>query len=174
MTALPPPLPSRSTPAVVATRPRFGLPGWLIGLIVGCVLLVAAMVGAGALVVGWGWSLFVDQARDALQEQPVVQARIGQIREMHLDFLATGVAPGAEEFVFDLQGDRGRGRVKATFVSMGAAQEIITDGELTIDGRRYPLEDQSAADDQAPEDDGDGNVPDDDIDDDPGQDQEQT
>jgi len=178
VTALPPPLPPRQPIVTAPARPRFGLPGWLIALILGCVLLVAAMVGACAWVVGWGWGLFADQARDALQAQPVVQAQIGQIRGMDLDFLATGAAAGAEEFVFDLAGDRGHGRVKATFVSLGAGQEIITGGELTIAGRHYALDDQSVGDDEAPGDDGD-DAPDDedeeDIPDDgPAQDQEQT
>lgn len=176
MIVLPPPLPPRPPAVIAPERPRFGLPGWLIALIVGCVLLFAALAGACAWMVGWGWSLFAGQARDALQAQPAVQARIGRIEQMHLAFFATGAAPGAEEFVFDLAGERGHGRVKATFVSVDAGQEIITDGELTVAGRRYALEDQSA-DEQAPDEDeaAPGDCEDEEApDDDPDQDQEQT
>lgn len=152
----PPPLPPR--PAVAGAgavpaskpRPRFGLPGWLIALIAGCLLLILLFAGGVAWFIGTGWHLFAGQAQTALQAQPAVQQHIGTIREMSVDLIATGEAPGGEEFVFRLEGDRGSGRVQATFVSLGAEQEIITEGELTLaDGQRYELEDQSASDEDA-------------------------
>lgn len=164
MPELPPPLPPRQpqtvAPAAAAPAPRRlpALPGWLVALIATCVLLFLLMAGACAWLVGWGWNLFAGQARDALQAQPAVQAQIGQIREMDLAFFATGAAPGAEEFVFDLAGDRGQGRVTATFVSMGAEREIITDGDLAVGGQHFALEDQSALDDGMQDDGGDGDA----------------
>lgn len=146
-TVEPPPLPPRPQGLAPAAAPRrrFGLPGWLIALILACALLFAALVGLIAWGVSTGWNQFAEQAQQALQRQPAVRDHIGTIREMHVDFVATGEAPGAEEFVFRLQGDRSDGRVSANFVSLGAAQEIITYGVLTLDdGTRLELEDQSS------------------------------
>ena len=139
----PPPLPPRPQ---VPTRKRFGLPTWLIALIVACVLALAVLGALIAWGVGTGWAIFAAQAQHALQLQPAVREHIGTIREMDVDFVATGQAPGGEEFVFRLQGDRGNGRVSANFVSVGTAQEVITYGVLTLaDGTRLQLEDQSSA-----------------------------
>ncbi len=158
--ATPPPLPRPSAPASPPPRRhRFGIPGWLILLIAALLLFFALIGGLIAWGVSAGWQLFAGQAQEALQAQPAVQAHIGTIQEMHVDFIATGNAPGAEEFVFRLKGDRGDGKVQANFVSIGAEQEIITEGVLTLaSGERYDLEDQSASDDEeecAPEDCGD-------------------
>jgi len=148
----PPPLPPRpppppALPPTARPRGRFGLPAWLIALIVACVLLLAVLGTLIAWGVGSGWHLFAGQAQQALQLQPAVREHIGTIREMHVDFVATGEAPGGEEFVFRLQGDRGNGKVSANFVSVGAAQEIITYGVLTLaNGTRVQLEDQSGTD----------------------------
>jgi hypothetical protein len=122
---------------------RSGIPRWVWWLSGG---LVMALMLAGALVlllgglVSSGWGMFTEQAQAALQEQPVVRERIGRIQEMDLDFIATGNAPGSEEFVFRVRGDRGHGTVQATFVSVGSESEVITEGTLRMsDGRRYPL-----------------------------------
>lgn len=150
-TATPPPLPPRPQIPARAVGPvrrhRFGLPGWLIALIAACLLLFVLMGGLVAWGVGMGWDLFATQAQAALQEQPAVREHIGTINEMHVDLVATGAAPGAEEFVFRLQGDRGSGKATANFVSMGAESEIITAGVLELSGgQRFALEDQSADD----------------------------
>lgn len=150
LSATPPPLPRPPTPAAPPPRRhRFGIPGWLIVLIAAVLLFFALVGGLIAWGVGAGWKLFATQAQDALQAQPAVQEHIGTIREMNVDLIATGSAPGGEEFVFRLQGDRGNGKVLANFVSLGAEQEIITEGVLTLaNGARFELEDQSASDDE--------------------------
>lgn len=142
----PPPLPPRLPASRLPPARRWlGMPRWLWALIAACVLMFALLGALLAWVVGMGWELFTGQAQQALQAQPAVREHIGTIREMHVDLVATGVAPGAEEFVFRLDGERGDGRVSANFVSMGAEREIITYGVLTLaDGRRFELQDQSA------------------------------
>lgn len=150
LSATPPPLPR--PPAASAPPPRrhrFGIPGWLIALIAVLLLFFVLVGGLITWGISAGWQLFAGQAQEALQAQPAVQEHIGTIREMHVDFIATGNAPGGEEFVFRLEGDRGHGKVLANFVSMGAEQEIITEGVLTLaNGARYDLEDQSAIDEE--------------------------
>ncbi len=136
--------------AAAARTPGRQVSGVTIGLIglAACVVLIG-MVVLGAL--GWlivfGWSLFADQARAALQDDAVVQERIGRIHTMRVDLVRTGLAPGADDFVFTVEGDRGRGRVHATWVSGGAEREILSDGVLTLhDGSEYTLPSADADD----------------------------
>ncbi|MCE4370294.1 hypothetical protein [Xanthomonas hortorum] len=158
MSLLPPPLPplsprpqspfpsstSAAAPSAPAVRPvRKRLSGVAIGLIglAACAMLFGMLV-LGAL--GWlivtCWSLFADQARTALQDDAVVQERIGQIHTMRVDLYRTGLAPGGDDFVFNVEGDRGAGRVHATWVSAGAESETLTNGTLNMrDGSEYAL-----------------------------------
>ncbi|MCC4621028.1 hypothetical protein LL965_13360 [Xanthomonas cassavae CFBP 4642] len=151
MSSFPPPLlplPTAPAPAAAPIAPaapaaRKPLSGVAIGLIgiLACASLFGVVVLAAAMwLVDTGWSVFTGQARSALQDDAVVQEHIGQIRSMRVDLLRTGMAPGGEEFVFDVEGDRGAGRVKATWVSAGADQEILSDGVLTLrDGTESTL-----------------------------------
>ncbi|MCD0279415.1 hypothetical protein JWH04_10760 [Xanthomonas melonis] len=160
MSSLPPPLPPLPTAPAPATAPiapavRKPLSGVAIGLIgiLACASVFGVVVLAAALwLVNTGWSMFAEQARAALQEDAVVQEHIGQIRSMRVDLVRTGLAPGGEEFVFDVEGDRGAGRVKATWVSAGADQEILSDGVLTLrDGTEYTLPAAETAEEATPD-----------------------
>jgi len=83
--------------------------------VVTCVVRFGMLVlGALVWLISIGWSLFADQARSALQDDAVVQEHIGQIRDMRVDLYRTSLAPSGDEFVFDVEGDRGTGRVHAT------------------------------------------------------------
>ncbi|MCC8617895.1 hypothetical protein [Xanthomonas vesicatoria] len=156
MSSLPPPLPPLSSAAMPNAAPaalpapaaKKKLSGVAIGLIgvLACATLFGLLVMAASIwLIGTGWSMFADQARTALQADAVVQEHIGQIRTMRVDLYRTGLAQGGEEFVFNVEGDRGAGRVQATWVSAGSDQEILSDGELILrDGRRFAL---PAADD---------------------------
>ncbi|MGX1997633.1 hypothetical protein ACWJKH_19265 [Xanthomonas axonopodis pv. cassiae] len=147
MSSLPPPLPPLSSvqpaapsPAAVAPKSLSSVAIGLIGVAT-CVVLMAMLVfGALIWLMSTGWSLFADQARSALQADAVVQEHIGQFRDMRVDLYRTSLAPGSDEFVFDVQGDRGTGRVHATWVSDGAEREILSTGVLTLrDGTEYTL-----------------------------------
>ncbi|KLD70612.1 hypothetical protein [Xanthomonas pisi] len=148
MSSLPPPLPPLSSPAMPGAAPaapaaKKKLSGVAIGLIgvLACATLFGLVVLAASMwLISTGWSLFADQARTALQADAVVQEHIGQIRTMRVDLYRTGLAQGDEEFVFNVEGDRGAGRVQATWVSAGSEQEILSDGELILrDGRHFTL-----------------------------------
>ncbi|WP_349811210.1 hypothetical protein ABQ179_021130 [Xanthomonas dyei] len=117
----------------------------LIGMLACATLFGIVVLAASVWLLGIGWSLFTDQARTALQADAVVQEHIGQIHTMRVDLYRTSLAQGSEEFVFNVEGDRGAGRVQATWVSADSEQEILTDGELIMrDGRHFAL---PAADD---------------------------
>ncbi|PPU38272.1 hypothetical protein [Xanthomonas arboricola] len=155
MPALPPPLPppSSASPAMapaLARAPgkrRSGVTLGLIGLAACVVLFGMVILGALGWLIVFGWSLFADQARAALQDDAVVQEQIGRIHTMRVDLVRTGLAPGDDDFVFTVEGDRGRGRVHATWVSGGSEREILSDGVLTMhDGSEYTLPSADAAD----------------------------
>nr|WP_104607246.1 hypothetical protein [Xanthomonas sp. CFBP 8152] len=123
-----------------AARPKKRISSVTIGLL-GCLLpLAVVVIGAFVWLIVTGWSLFADQARTALQDDAVMQAQIGQIHTMRLDLYRTSLAPGIDDFVFEVEGERGGGRVHATLVSEGADRELLTGGVLTLhDGRYFPL-----------------------------------
>ncbi|MCL1530407.1 hypothetical protein M3O57_08570 [Xanthomonas nasturtii] len=154
MSSLPPPLPPlpsvspSASPAVaplaalapMVKKPLSGVAIGLIGVATCVVLWGMLVLGALVWLMATGWSLFADQARSALQADAVVQEHIGQIRDMRVDLYRTGLAPGGDEFVFNVEGDRGSGRVHASWVSAGAEREILSTGVLTLrDGTEYTL-----------------------------------
>ncbi|MCC8539049.1 hypothetical protein ACDH70_15390 [Xanthomonas axonopodis pv. poinsettiicola] len=158
MSSFPPPLPPlppapAPTAAPIVPAARKPLSGVAIGLIgiLACASAFGVVVLAAAMwLVNTGWSVFAEQARSALQDDAVVQEHIGQIRSMRVDLVRTGMAPGGEEFVFDVEGDRGAGRVQATWISAGADQEILSDGVLTLrDGTQYSLPAAQSAEEAA-------------------------
>ncbi|KHL55144.1 hypothetical protein [Xanthomonas cannabis] len=162
MSSLPPPLPplppapartaAAVAPATAVRQPRSGVAIGLIGILACASVFGVVVLAAGLWLVGTGWSMFADQVRTALQEDAVVQEHIGQIRSMRVDLLRTGMAAEGEEFVFDVEGDRGAGRVAATWASAGADQEILSEGLLTLrDGTEYTLPAAATTDVEIPD-----------------------
>ncbi|MEA9489884.1 hypothetical protein ABQE70_09965 [Xanthomonas campestris pv. campestris] len=151
MSTLPPPLPPLASPpaAVAPARVSQCSPATVALLIVlgGVMTFGVVVLGVIAWIAVAGWSIFSEQAQAALQADAVVQQHIGKIDTMEVDVLATGAAPGGDEFVFSVTGDRGRGKVSATWVSDGAEREILTEGVLTMhDGSEYTLPAEQASD----------------------------
>ena len=137
----PPPLPNGIpvASATVATKARRRMPVWAWILLALVLLVVGAAIGLGSWAVSWGWGMFEEQARTALQADPVVEAHIGKIREMDLELMATGGAKGADEFVFKLEGSRGKGTVTAEFASTPDSEEIRGGKLIMSDGMQYVL-----------------------------------
>jgi hypothetical protein len=103
--------------------------------------LTATVMGTVAIgrLLGEGWDVFTEDARVALQRNPTIQERIGTIRQMDLDLSGTGNTVHPDDFVFDLTGDRGEGRVRARFESTADGERIV-EGELRMtDGSKWPL-----------------------------------
>jgi hypothetical protein len=86
-------------------------------------------------------NIFTRQARVAVQRYPLVQQHIGTLASFEFDLAATGEAEGANEFVFALAGDKGRGRILAEFITVDADTERLGKGVLTLaDGREIAFE----------------------------------
>lgn len=96
-----------------------------------------------------GASSFIAQAREAAQRYPLVRQHIGRIASFEIDGEATGTAPGMNAFVFDLAGDKGRGRLEADFITVSTGKERLGQGVLTLhDGRRLPFEGEPRGEDE--------------------------
>lgn len=114
-------------------RQRGGALAWILGGIAAMLLLgMLALVALGMS----GWNMFAEQARVAVQAQPEVLEHIGTIREFDFNMTETGEAEGSDEFVFDLVGSKGKGRLRAHFVTIDADHEALGSGSLILpDGR---------------------------------------
>lgn len=110
-------------------------------------IVIFIIAGIGFLIMAgccgfvfWGYGLFTDQAKDALNDNPVIQEHIGEIEEIETDFTATGNAEGEDVFVFRIKGSKGSGVVTAEFISTGPESEEVRSGTLELDsGETYDL-----------------------------------
>ncbi|MEL1263127.1 hypothetical protein [Pseudoxanthomonas putridarboris] len=104
-----------------------------------------------------GEDIFTRQAREAAQRYPLVQEHIGRIERFVIDAIATGEAPGMDEFVFDIAGSVGRGQLLAEFITVDADTERLGKGVLTLaDGRELPFAGEAPYPRERRADDGDG------------------
>ena len=111
-------------------RRRSRMP-WIIGGIVAMVVLL--VLGVLASVVWSGVNSFNDQAYTAIRADPAIVDAVGKISDIHLDFEATGDAPGDEEFAYRIIGDRASGLLVGRFVTIDAETEDLREGALTLD-----------------------------------------
>lgn len=97
-----------------------------------------------------GAGMFVRQAQEAAQRYPLIRDHIGQITSFEIDMDASGAAAGMNAFVFDLAGDKGRGRLEADFITVDADTERLGAGVLTLaNGRRLPFEGEPPGDNES-------------------------
>lgn len=83
--------------------------------------------------------IFVQQARAAMQQNPVVRAQLGELKQVVFDREASWLAAG-DRYAFDLVGSTGRGRLEAEFITVDADSEQLGEGELVMaNGRTYAL-----------------------------------
>lgn len=113
---------------------RRSLAPWIIGGLVALVLLLA--LGAVGTFFWYGFGLFNDQAAAAIRADPAVSEALGPISEIHLDFTATGDAPGDEDFAYRVVGERGSGLLVGRFVTVDADHEDLRSGTLRLDDGR--------------------------------------
>lgn len=100
---------------------------------------------AGDYGLAQGEDIFTRQAREAAQRYPLVQQHVGTLSRFDLDLMASGEAEGADEFVFDVAGDKGSGRLSAEFITVDAGSERLGRGVLALpDGRTFAFEGEAA------------------------------
>lgn len=129
---------------------RRSLAPWIIGGLVALVLLVLA--GATGALFWYGLGLFNDQAAAAIRADPAVSEALGPISEIHLDFTATGNAPGDEDFAYRVVGERASGLLVGRFVTVDADHEDLRSGTLRLDdGRVVPIGTELLDDKDPPE-----------------------
>ena len=106
-----------------------------------------------------GAGLFIRQAQEAAQRYPLIRQHIGQIASFEIDSDASGAAPGMNTFVFDLAGDKGRGRLEADFITVSADTERLGKGVLTLaSGRRLAFEGEPRGEDEPADDEATGDL----------------
>jgi hypothetical protein len=129
MTNLPPPRD--------AQRRRSATP-WIIGGLVALAVL-CVIAGVGGLF-WYGLGEFNTQAGNAIRADPAIVHALGPIKSIHFDFMATGEAPGDEDFAYRVEGDRASGLLVGRFVTIDAGSEELRSGTLTLDdGRRIAI-----------------------------------
>ena len=123
--------------SALAARSGRGCLFW--GLLLGA-LGMALFVGLLGLLFVFGIGVFSEQAQTAMQENAVIREHIGQIRSAELDYVASMNHPDMDTFVFDLDGDKGKGQVTAEFITVDADTEALGEGSLRLaDGRQFDL-----------------------------------
>lgn len=118
------------------SRTLFIVLGIIGGLMVlGC-LGIVGIVGLGY----WGLSVVTDQAMAALNDNPVVQQRVGRITELDVDWTGTGLEEGENVFVFEFTSAKATGVVTAAFITIDLETEKVVSGKLELSsGETYDL-----------------------------------
>lgn len=99
-------------------------------------LMVLGVLAAVGSVAWYGFGMFNDQAKAAIRNNPGVIEAVGEIREIRMDFTATGNTSGAETFAYRIEGERANGLLVGRFVTVSGDAEELREGRLTLDDGR--------------------------------------
>lgn len=112
---------------------------WILLLVLaGGLMFLLCCGGLGGLAF-FGWSIFTGKAQAVLQNNPVVQEHIGEIREMKFDFAATGNEPGDDVLVIHVTGTKGSGTVTVKLVTNDVGGEELSGTLRMSTGEVYDL-----------------------------------
>lgn len=110
-------------------------------LIVSCV--VAALMAAVTGLVIFAINIFLDQAKEEISENLVLQSHVGEIESIDFELMKTADAGGDDTFVFTVTGSKASGLVFADFVTLETEEEEMRNGTLTLeDGTSYSLDEE--------------------------------
>jgi hypothetical protein len=115
----------------------------------GCMIVAivfASVAGIGALFVACCGGLVyfamdtmvASQVAEDLRDNAVVQEHVGVIRDTSFDFGASVAAPQGE-YVIDVVGTKGNGRLRVTTIDQSGQEHVISGTLETPDGERYDL-----------------------------------
>ena len=129
-------------------RPSGSSTNWalIIGILAGVGLLFVLLCCGGVFyLVSFGTDVIAEQILIEIEDNPVVVEHIGTIEEFEFDMAKSAAAPGADEYVFRIVGDKGAGFLRVESVTVNADQEEVTDGTLKMDsGETFPLFDKES------------------------------
>ncbi len=112
---------------------------WIVLGIVGGLLLLCCGGFSILSYVGYqaGTSMLGEIAKDAASQSPEVQAELGNIESVKMNFAETGKAGGAGNMAFDIVGSKGSGVI---IIRINQATNQLDSATLrTSDGREIPL-----------------------------------
>jgi hypothetical protein len=113
---------------------------WVVALgLVGGGLLLGCCLSGGALVV-FGLGVVAEQVADELRDNPIVQRELGGIEEIRVDYAASMARDDDDEYVYKVEGPKGKGTLVAKSNSNDDGGEDIVSASLrTSDGRTLQL-----------------------------------
>lgn len=114
-----------------------GVVALILGLVVGGGLLAVLCCGGIAY---FGFGIVAEQVKADLRGNAVVEEHIGPITSIRTDLIASLATEGQDEFVFDVEGPKGKGRLKVVTVTIDAGTEEVVSGTLELpNGELYDL-----------------------------------
>jgi hypothetical protein len=131
--------PTYDTPCKKRSSTSWGL----IGDILAGVGLLSVLVccGIGWYAVQFATDIMAEEVRIELEENAIIQEKIGNIQTMSMDMAKSVAAQGDDEWVFRIEGDKGSGYVTVESFTNDAGFEVVTSGSLRMDsGETFPLD----------------------------------
>lgn len=128
--------------------PRRNSGCWIVALILGltggAAVLLAGCCG-GFVYAGMG--IVAEQVRTDLRGNGVIDEHLGPITSIEVEWMSSLAAPGEDEYVFNVEGPKGTGRVQVVSETVDAGAEKVTSGFLELpNGDRHDLFPGEAAD----------------------------
>ncbi|MCA9026284.1 MAG: hypothetical protein KDA86_13845 [Planctomycetaceae bacterium] len=120
----------------------------MIGVFAGVGLLVCLLCcGGGIAFFYFGTSVLAEEIRNELKVNPVVQEKVGNIKELEIDWIKSGAADGEDDFVLRIFGDKASGYVTVESITDIDGNEEVVSGTLELDSGEtfdlFPEEDSS-------------------------------
>lgn len=143
MTSFPEPPHAYQAPPPYQPQPRStGKAMWIVlGVVLVLTIGGAAVCCGGVTLLGrWGLDMVGEDIAGQLRDDPIIQEEIGEIEEINVDLIASGVHTDQETFVYDVDGTKGSGQLTVKSVTTDDGGEQIIGASLrTADGRQRQL-----------------------------------
>jgi len=97
------------------------------------VIAVLAVIFGGWGMVKLGLDVFSDAVEADLRDNPVIIEHLGRIEEIEVDLTTSLSTEGEDDFVFDVRGTKGSGRITATCVTSQDGVEEVVSGTVQLD-----------------------------------------
>jgi len=92
--------------------------------------------------------VFAEQVKTGLRDNPVVVEHLGRLDNLEIDLAESIAASDDDEFVFNAEGPKGSGVIRAVCVTRSSGREEVVSGTLELPGgETYDLFPGSESDD---------------------------